>query len=174
MILQAFIYAALNLKEAMPFSASIVFEQSYCEVDGDSATLAELCALISALALEPLKQNIAVTGSVDQFGRVQAVGGINEKIEGFYTLCAKRGLTGDQGVILPSTNVSALCLKPDIVDAIKNQQFHLWSVDNVEQALYLLTKLPFTIHQSTFTIHHHSTSSFVIHNQQHSPFTIHH
>lgn len=88
MIMQAFLSSALDLDEPLPYSASIVFEQSYSEVDGDSASLAELCALVSALSGYELKQNIAVTGAVDQFGRVQAVGGLNEKIEGFYYVCA--------------------------------------------------------------------------------------
>ena len=142
MIMQAFITSALNLKEALPYSASMVFEQSYCEVDGDSASLAELCAFISALSMQPIKQQIAITGSVDQFGRVQAVGGINEKIEGFFYLCCKRGLTGKQGVILPRDNVNGLCLQPEVVAAVKAKQFHIWAVEHVSQALALLTDMP--------------------------------
>lgn len=143
MIMQAFISAALDLDEPLPYAASIVFEQSYCEVDGDSASLAELCAFVSALSLQPLKQSIAITGAVDQFGRVQAVGGINEKIEGFYHICAHRGLTGTQGVILPKSNLRALCLSQDVMDAMKEGQFHLWAVENVDEVFPLITDLHF-------------------------------
>ncbi|UJF18098.1 Lon protease family protein [Vibrio sp. SS-MA-C1-2] len=143
MIMQAFLSSALQLEHPLPFSASIVFEQSYSEVDGDSASLAELCALVSALAIQPLNQQIAVTGAVDQFGRVQAVGGINEKVEGFFRLCSYRGLTGSQGVILPETNLSNLCLSDDVIDAVKNNQFHIWSVNSVDQALKIISGIPF-------------------------------
>ncbi|OOE94974.1 AAA family ATPase [Salinivibrio sp. IB643] len=144
MIMQAFVSVALNLDDPLPYSASIVFEQSYSEVDGDSASLAELCAFVSALSQQPINQAIAITGAVDQFGRVQAVGGINEKIEGYYQVCAHRGLTGQQGVVLPKTNLSSLCLRNDVVEAIKAGQFHIWAVDDVEQALPLVTGLPFS------------------------------
>ncbi|UXI02771.1 Lon protease family protein [Photobacterium sp. TY1-4] len=139
MIMQAFISTALDLDQPLPFAASIVFEQSYSEVDGDSASLAELCSLVSALAVQPINQQIAVTGAVDQFGRVQAVGGINEKIEGFYKVCAFRGLTGKQGVILPKTNLGNLCLNDEVIEAIRAGQFHLWAVESVDDALPLLT-----------------------------------
>lgn len=144
MIMQAFISAALDLDEPLPYSASIVFEQSYCEVDGDSASLAELCAFVSALSQTPINQSIAITGAVDQFGRVQAVGGINEKIEGFYHICEHRGLTGSQGVILPKTNLNALCLSKDVTEAIKAGNFHIWAVEHVEDAFPLITGLPFS------------------------------
>ncbi|WP_261835587.1 S16 family serine protease [Vibrio ishigakensis] len=139
MIMQAFLSSALDLDEPLPYSASIVFEQSYSEVDGDSASLAELCALVSALSGYELKQNIAVTGAVDQFGRVQAVGGLNEKIEGFYYVCAHQGLTGDQGVVLPKSNLRHLSLHKDVIDAIKQGKFHIWSVENVDEALPIIT-----------------------------------
>jgi Lon-like ATP-dependent protease len=139
MIMQAFLISELELDQQLPFSASIVFEQSYGEVDGDSASLAELCALISALSLQPITQQIAVTGSVDQFGNVQPIGGVNEKVEGFFEVCQRRGLTGKQGVILPATNVRHLCLRQDVVDAVREGQFHLWAVDSVAEALPLLT-----------------------------------
>ncbi|MDV5168839.1 Lon protease family protein [Photobacterium rosenbergii] len=139
MIMQAFLSTALDLDQPLPFSASIVFEQSYSEVDGDSASLAELCSLVSALSMQPINQQVAVTGAVDQFGRVQAVGGINEKIEGFYKVCAFRGLTGNQGVILPKTNLTNLCLNDDVLDAIKAGKFHLWTAESVDDALPLLT-----------------------------------
>lgn len=144
MIMQAFVSAALDLDEPLPYSASIVFEQSYCEVDGDSASLAELCAFVSALAHQPINQSIAITGAVDQFGRVQAVGGINEKIEGFYHICENRGLTGSQGVILPKTNLNALCLSKDVMEAIREGNFHIWAVEHVEEAFPLITGMPFS------------------------------
>ena len=139
MIMQAFLISELELDQPLPFSASIVFEQSYGEVDGDSASLAELCALISALAQQPINQQIAVTGSVDQFGNVQPIGGVNEKIEGFFEACQRRGLTGNQGVILPTTNVRHLCLNQAVIEAVQQGQFHLWAVDTVAEALPLLT-----------------------------------
>ncbi|MBD1556827.1 Lon protease family protein [Vibrio sp. S9_S30] len=139
MIMQAFVSRALDLEEPLPYSASIVFEQSYCETDGDSASLAQLCSFLSALSEVPINQQIAVTGAVDQFGRVQAVGGLNEKIEGFYNVCAHQGLTGGQGVILPLTNLKHLVLKDELVDAIKENKFHIWTVESVDQALPLLT-----------------------------------
>lgn len=144
MIMQAFLHSALQLTDVLPYSASIVFEQSYCEVDGDSASLAELCAFVSALAKQPIAQSIAVTGAVDQHGRVHAVGGINEKIEGFFAVCEKRGLTGTQGVILPKANLPNLCLNSAVVNAIKNGEFHLWAVDRAQQAFPLLMELEFS------------------------------
>lgn len=142
--MQAFLISELELDQPLPFSASIVFEQSYGEVDGDSASLAELCALISALSMQPINQQIAVTGSVDQFGNVQPIGGVNEKIEGFFEVCQRRGLTGKQGVILPTSNVRNLCLHPQVLDAVREGQFHLWAVDNAAEALPILTGLIYT------------------------------
>ncbi|CUX96635.1 AAA family ATPase [Candidatus Doolittlea endobia] len=143
MIMQAFLMSALKLDQQLPFSASLVFEQSYGEVDGDSASLAEGVALISALANKPINQQIAVTGSVDQFGRVQPIGGVNEKIEGFFALCQMRDLTGAQGVILPTASVRHLCLHDDVVEAVCDGQFSLWAVDTIDEALEILTALPF-------------------------------
>ena len=143
MIMQAFVSSALNLDEPLPYSASIVFEQSYSEVDGDSASLAELCCLVSALSESPVNQQIAVTGAVDQFGRVQAVGGLNEKIEGFYQVCKHQGFTGEQGVIMPKTNLKHLALHKDVIESIKNGEFHIWSVSTVDEAIPLLMSKPF-------------------------------
>ncbi|MEW2738015.1 Lon protease family protein [Providencia rettgeri] len=143
MIMQAYLNYELKLEQPQPFSASIVFEQSYGEVDGDSASLAELCALISALALQPIDQQIAITGAVDQFGYVQPIGGVNEKIEGFFDICEKRGLTGNQGVIIPMANVRHLCTKSAVVEAVQEGQFHIWPVEHVAQAITLLTKQPY-------------------------------
>lgn len=139
MIMQAYLISELELEQQIPFSASLVFEQSYSEVDGDSASLAELCVLISALANQPLTQQIAVTGSVDQFGNVQLVGCPNEKIESFFHICNARGLTGKQGVILPANNVRNLSLSKEVVDTVKNGHFHIWAIENVDEALPLLT-----------------------------------
>ncbi|SFT54973.1 Lon-like ATP-dependent protease [Kosakonia arachidis] len=142
MIMQAFLMAELELEQQLPFSASLTFEQSYSEVDGDSASMAELCALMSALAEVPIKQSLAITGSVDQFGRSQPVGGLNEKIEGFFAICQQRELTGKQGVIIPSANVRHLSLQQELLDAVQAQQFFIWAVDDVRDALPLLTGLP--------------------------------
>lgn len=143
MIMQAFLSSELKLEEPLPFAASIVFEQSYSEVDGDSASLAELSALVSALSEIPINQEIAVTGAVDQFGRVQAVGGLNEKIEGFYYVCAHQGFSGSQGVIIPKSNLRHLALHDDVLESIKQGHFHIWAVDNVEEALAKLMGKPF-------------------------------
>ncbi|HKM97261.1 MAG TPA: Lon protease family protein [Buttiauxella sp.] len=142
MIMQAFLMSELQLEQQIPFSASLTFEQSYSEVDGDSASMAELCALISALANVPIYQHIAVTGSVDQFGRVQPVGGLNEKIEGFFRICQEREFTGKQGVIIPVSNVRHLCLHQDVLDAVEQGQFTIWAIDDVTDALPLLTNVP--------------------------------
>ncbi|EME3969016.1 Lon protease family protein [Vibrio fluvialis] len=143
MIMQAFVSSALNLDVPLPFSASVVFEQSYSEVDGDSASLAELCSLVSALSEYPIDQQIAVTGAVDQFGRVQAVGGLNEKIEGFYRVCQHQGFTGEQGVILPQSNLKHLALHKSVVESIKNGEFNIWPVSNVDEAVPVLMNKPF-------------------------------
>ncbi|VFP86194.1 AAA family ATPase [Candidatus Erwinia haradaeae] len=142
MIMQSWLMSTLKLEQNIPFSASLVFEQSYSELDGDSASLAALCALISALALKPINQKIAVTGSIDQLGNVQSIGGINEKIEGFFQICKQRILDGYQGVIIPSTNIRHLALHEDVMKAIKNGTFYLWAVSNVDEALLLLTGIP--------------------------------
>ncbi|MEF1210878.1 S16 family serine protease [Vibrio alginolyticus] len=136
MIMQAFLSSALKLDEPLPYSASIVFEQSYSEVDGDSASLAELCCLVSALSESPINQQVAVTGAVDQFGRVQAVGGLNEKIEGFYQVCKHQGFTGNQGVVMPKSNLKHLALHKDVIESIKNGDFHIWSVSTVDDAAH--------------------------------------
>jgi lon-related putative ATP-dependent protease len=126
----------------LALSARLVFEQSYDEVEGDSASLAELLALLSRLAEVPLRQGIAVTGSVNQRGEVQAVGGVNEKIEGYFDACTVTGLTGDQGVILPAANVDHLMLRDDVVEAVAAGTFHVYAVRTVDEALALLTGMP--------------------------------
>ncbi|GAA5187903.1 S16 family serine protease [Ferrimonas gelatinilytica] len=142
MILSACLYRIFGQDEPLHLSANIVFEQSYQTIDGDSASLAEYCCLISTIAQAPVKQSLALTGAIDQFGNVQAIGGINEKIEGFFHLCRYRGLTGDQGVIVPTANLSQLNLSDGVIDAVRNGQFHLYHVDKVEDALELLTGIP--------------------------------
>ena len=118
----------------LALAATLVFEQSYETVEGDSASLAELLALLSALADAPLRQDLAVTGSINQWGEVQAVGGVNEKIEGFFDLCQARGLTGEQGVLIPVSNVKHLMLRADLVEAVKAGAFHIHAIENVDQA----------------------------------------
>lgn len=143
MIAQACLANILELPSQLPFSASLVFEQSYGEIDGDSASLAAFCVLTSALSDLPLPQSIAITGAIDQFGLVHAVGGVNDKIEGFFAICQRRELTGKQGVIIPRAAIHQLCLTEDVVSAVKNQQFFIWAVDDVFQACEILFQRPF-------------------------------
>ena len=136
-------YIASRYARACPFSlsASLVFEQSYGHVEGDSASLAELCAILSSLAQVPLRQELAMTGSVNQLGQVQPIGGVNEKIEGFFDVCTARGLTGSQGVIIPAANIPFLMLRWDVVHAAQNGEFHIYAVHTVDEALELLSDL---------------------------------
>lgn len=142
LILDSFLSSRYAREVPLSLQASLVFEQSYGGVEGDSASCAELCALLSSLADAPIRQGIAITGSISQQGEIQAIGGINEKVEGFFDLCAVRGLTGAEGVIIPAANVSHLMLKNEVVEAIAAQQFHLWSITTVDEAISLLTSLP--------------------------------
>jgi lon-related putative ATP-dependent protease len=128
--------------DMLAVAASLTFEQSYSEVDGDSASLAELCALLSALAELPLDQALAVTGSVNQAGEVQPIGGVNEKIEGYFDICRLRGLTGDQGVLIPAGNVQLLMLRQDVIAAVAAGTFEIYPVRHVDEAMELLTGLP--------------------------------
>ena len=139
LILSSFLASRFGRQAPLSLKASLVFEQSYGGVEGDSASLAELTALLSALAELPLNQALGVTGSVNQFGQVQAVGGVNEKIEGFFDICAARGLTGAHGVLLPASNVCHLMLRQDVVDAVRSGRFNVWPVRTVDEALTLLT-----------------------------------
>ena len=139
LILSSYLGAHYATNKPLSLSASLVFEQSYGTVDGDSATVGELCALVSAISKVPVKQSFAITGSADQHGNVQAVGGINEKIEGFFDICKQKGLTGEQGVIMPATNTPHLILRDDVIDAIENKQFLLYPINNVNEAISLLT-----------------------------------
>tara|TARA_R110002072_G_scaffold4280_9_gene30276 strand:- start:13877 stop:16264 length:2388 start_codon:yes stop_codon:yes gene_type:complete len=139
LILSSYLSSLFAKDQMMPLSASIAFEQSYGEVDGDSASLAEFCALISSLADVPIFQNYAVTGSVNQFGEVQPVGGVNEKIEGFFDACELIGLDGKQGVLLPKSNVLNLMLNSRVLEAVSKGKFHIYPVEHVNEALALLT-----------------------------------
>ncbi|GAB4349687.1 MAG: ATP-binding protein [Gammaproteobacteria bacterium] len=139
LILSSFLSARFATDRPLSLSASLVFEQSYGFVEGDSASVAELCALLSALADTPIRQCLAVTGSVNQHGVVQAIGGVNEKIEGFFDICASRGLTGDQGVVIPASNAKHLMLREDVVDAVRGQRFSIYTVEHVDEAVTLLT-----------------------------------
>lgn len=141
MIINGFLTKEFGAEQPLPVSASLVFEQSYSEVDGDSASLTGLCAVISVLAGVPIRQDLAVTGAVDQFGDVQAVGGVNEKIEGFYRVCRLHGFTGTQGVIIPSSCVHQLVLRPAVVKAVAEGRFHIFTVSHVTEAVKLLTTL---------------------------------
>jgi lon-related putative ATP-dependent protease len=126
----------------LSLSASLVFEQSYSGVEGDSASLAELCALLSSLSGVPVKQSIALTGSVNQWGQVQAIGAVNEKVEGFYDTCRALGLDGGQGVIVPRANLEHLMLREDVAEAARRGEIHLYVVDTVDEAMEILTDLP--------------------------------
>lgn len=142
LILSSFLASRYAAEQPLSLAASLVFEQTYGQVEGDSASVAELCALLSSLANAPIRQSLAVTGSVDQFGRVQAIGAVNEKIEGYFDICSKRGLTGQQGVLIPASNVMHLMLRQDVVDAAAAGRFHIYAVETVDQALELLTGIP--------------------------------
>ncbi|MEW8141289.1 MAG: ATP-binding protein [Candidatus Thiodiazotropha endolucinida] len=141
-ILSGFIAGRYVPDYPLSLSASLVFEQSYGGVEGDSASSAELYALLSALSGLPIKQQFAVTGSVNQMGEVQAIGGVNEKIEGFFDICRTRGLSGHQGVLIPSANVKHLILREDVVQAVKADKFAVYPIENIDQGIALLTGIP--------------------------------
>lgn len=142
LILAGFLGARYAAERPFSMNATLVFEQSYGGVDGDSASSAELYALLSALAELPLRQGLAVTGSVNQMGQVQAIGGVNEKIEGFFDLCAARGLTGEQGVLIPQANVSHLMLRQDVVQAVADGQFAIYPIATIDEGIALLAGTP--------------------------------
>ena len=142
LILSSYLAWRYSTDQPLSLAASLTFEQSYGPVEGDSASVAELCALLSALADAPMRQSLAVTGSVDQHGVVQAIGGVNEKIEGFFDVCAARGLDGSHGVIIPASNRPHLMLRRDVVEAAREGRFHVYAVTHVDQASALLSGLP--------------------------------
>ena len=139
LILSGYIAGRYAAKTPLSLGASLVFEQSYGGIEGDSASSAELYALLSALAEAPVRQSLAVTGSVNQHGDVQAIGGVNEKIEGFFDVCASRGLTGEQGVLIPASNVKHLMLKREVVDAVAQGRFHVYPVASIDEGIEILT-----------------------------------
>ena len=142
LILNGFLGGRFGQDQPLSLSATLVFEQSYGEVDGDSASSAELYALLSAISARPVKQCFAVTGSVNQYGGVQAIGGVNEKIEGFFDLCLKRGLTGKQGVLIPASNTRNLMLREDVRDAVRENRFFIYPVNHVDEGIEILTGIP--------------------------------
>ncbi|MFW5967922.1 MAG: Lon protease family protein [Persicimonas sp.] len=139
LILGGFLGSRFGKNRPLSLKASLVFEQTYGGIDGDSASLAELCALLSELAEAPIRQDLAVTGSVNQQGGVQAIGGVDQKVEGFYEVCKRRGMTGDQGVIVPRSNVRHLMVREEVVEAVREGEFSVFAVDHVDQAMHLLT-----------------------------------
>ena len=139
MILGGYLNSKYAQDKPLSLSARLVFEQSYSGVEGDSASSTELYAILSALSGLPIKQSIAVTGSVNQKGEIQAIGGVNEKIEGFFEICRFNGLTGDQGVIIPKSNVQNLMLKDNVIDEVKKGKFHIYSVNTIDEGIEILT-----------------------------------
>jgi lon-related putative ATP-dependent protease len=139
LILQSYLGGKFAHKNALSMAASLTFEQNYGRIEGDSASSTELYALLSSLSGLPVRQDLAVTGSVDQQGRVQAIGGATVKVEGFFDVCQARGLSGTQGVLIPADNVRHLVLRPDVVDAVKDGNFHIYAVETIDQGLELLT-----------------------------------
>lgn len=142
LILEGYLRNQYAQDHPLALSASLTFEQSYGWIEGDSASSTELYCLLSALADVPLRQDIAVTGSVNQHGEVQAVGGINEKIEGFFDVCRLKGLTGNQGVCIPRSNVHNLVLRNDVIEAVCEGRFHVWAIDAIDEGIELLTGMP--------------------------------
>ncbi len=142
LILSGYLGGTYAQDKTLSVSATLAFEQSYGEVEGDSASAAELIALLSGIAEVPVKQSIAITGSINQKGTIQPIGGVNEKIEGFFAVCKNRGLTGDQGVIIPQLNVKNLMLKKEVVNAVREGTFHVYAVTTVNEAMELLTGVP--------------------------------
>lgn len=138
LIAQSCLANLLELPAQLPFSASLAFEQSYGEIDGDSSSLAIFCVLVSALSKLPLPQSLAITGAIDQLGNVLSVGGVNQKIEGFFNICNARQLTGEQGVIIPSVCISQLSLKPEVIEAVKARKFYIWAVSDIFEVIWLL------------------------------------
>jgi len=142
LILTSFIGSRYAKEYPIPIDASVTFEQSYGQIEGDSASMGELCALLSAISKVPVKQSLAITGSVNQHGQVQVIGGINEKIEGYFDVCVARGLNGEHGVVIPASNVQHLMLRHDVIEAVKQGKFNIYAMHSVDDALELLTGLP--------------------------------
>ena len=141
LILAGFLRSRFAQNKPLALTASLTFEQNYGGIDGDSASSTELYALLSSLADVPIRQGIAVTGSVNQRGEIQPIGGVNEKIEGYFDLCRLKGLTGEQGVMIPSRNLPQLMLRKEVVEAVREGRFHVWAVATIEEGLEVLTGL---------------------------------
>ena len=139
MILSGYLAEKYAQDKPLTLSARLVFEQSYSQVEGDSASSTELYALLSSLSGLPIKQGIAVTGSISQKDEVQAIGGVNEKIEGFFEVCKAKGLTGEQGVIIPESNVKNLMLKEEVIEAVREGKLHIWPVKTIDEGIEILT-----------------------------------
>jgi predicted ATP-dependent protease len=139
LILSGYMAEKYSQEKPLSLSASLVFEQSYGMVEGDSASSTELYCMLSALSGTPIKQGIAVTGSVNQKGEVQAIGGVNEKIEGFFEVCKAKGFTGEQGVLIPESNVQNLMVKEEVVEAVRKGKFHIYPVKTIDQGIEVLT-----------------------------------
>jgi predicted ATP-dependent protease len=142
MILGGYLSEKYAQNRPLSLSARLVFEQSYGGVEGDSASSTELYSLLSSLSGLPINQGIAVTGSVNQKGEVQAIGGVNEKIEGFFAVCKAKGLTGQQGVMIPASNVQNLMLKEEVIEAARAGKFHIWPVATIDEGIEILTGVP--------------------------------
>jgi len=142
LILAGYLRERYGADRPLSLAASLVFEQSYEQIDGDSASAAELVVLLSALAEAPIRQGVAITGSVNQHGAIQAIGGVNEKVEGFFAVCREAGLTGAQGVVIPDANARHLMLKDEVVEAVRDGRFNVWSVGRIDEAVELLTGMP--------------------------------
>lgn len=142
LILSGYLGAKYAGKRPLSLSASLAFEQSYGMIDGDSASAAELVALLSALSGVPIRQDLAITGSIDQKGNIQPIGGVNEKIEGFFRVCRVRGLTGSQGIVIPALNVTSLMLHKDVVEAIEKGEFHIYAAGDIDEVVEVMTGMP--------------------------------
>lgn len=158
LILSAFLGARYAIEKPLSLSASLVFEQSYGGVEGDSASSTELYALLSAISEIPLRQSIAVTGSVNQHGEIQPIGGVNEKIEGFFDICHRRGLDGKQGVLIPESNVKNLMLKQEVIEAVKEEKFNIYAIKTIDEGMEILTGRPMGMRDSNGEYPKHSVN----------------
>ena len=149
LILSAYLASIFGKKAKIPLKTHLTFEQSYSGVDGDSASMAELCAVISAYSQCPLRQDVAITGSMNQFGEAQPIGGVNEKIEGFFDVCTIKGRTANQGVIIPQSNVHNLMLRRDIVEAVEKGKFSIWAINHVSEAIEILADKPVGVQEES-------------------------
>ncbi|NBB76869.1 MAG: AAA family ATPase, partial [Bacteroidetes bacterium] len=166
LILKGYLGEKYAKTSPLSMSASLVFEQSYSNIDGDSASAAELYALLSAIGDIPLKQTYSITGSVNQHGKIQPIGGVNEKIEGFFDICKKRGLSGEQGVLIPASNEKNLMLKTEVLDAVEEGKFHITSIETIEEGLGILTGMDVGELQEDGTYPENSVNAKIMENLQ--------